>query len=159
MKLRPWLAGTLAIYDCTLVTRWAEQPRAAAAAAELPNHHRLSYRQGGVIARARRQLRAGLQHQIKRSLGSAPESCETAACHNNFTQLRFARLCAERWTLARQRYGYADLRRGTIHHATNWIEIILNMIVRKRLYDHCGALRFQCLTCMPRRTDGVRHVV
>jgi hypothetical protein len=81
-------------------------------------------------------LRARFEHQIKWSLGSAPKSAEATTGHHYLTQSTLARLRAKRWAIACKRYRHADLRRCSVHHSADGIQIVLNIVVRKRLDDY-----------------------
>src|SRR5580692_5107812 len=92
--------------------------------------------------------RPGLQDEIERRLRGAPKFPEAAAADHDLTQPRLAGLRAERRSFARQRDRYANLRRRTVHDASDGIQIVLHQIVRKGFNDHRGAVGLERLTRM-----------
>src|SRR5580693_5852017 len=104
-------------------------------------------------------LRSCLQHDIERRLRGTPKSRKTAAADHDVAQARFAGLSPERRAFSRQGYGHAYLRRCAVHDASDRIQVVLNLIVREGLHDHCRAVGFQGLARVPCYADRIAHIV
>src|SRR5258706_14858254 len=92
-------------------------------------------------------------------LGGARKSAEAPAGHAYLAYATLARLCAKCWAIARKRHRHADLRRRSVHHSTDRIQIVFNIVVRERLDDHHRPIVFQRASRMARHSNGISHVV
>jgi hypothetical protein len=104
-------------------------------------------------------LRAGFEHQIEGCLGGASKSAEAAAGHQHLTQAVLARLSAKCGAISRKRHRHANLRRSSVHHSADRIQIVLNIVVRERLDDHCRAIILERASRVARRSDWIAHIV
>jgi len=99
------------------------------------------------------------EHEIKRSLGGAPKTSESACC-DDFPNPGFTGLRAQTKTnFLRERGGNTDHRRSRIVNAAHGIQVGFDVLVGKGLDDHPRAVSRQCLSYVARGSRRIAHVV
>src|SRR5581483_4167621 len=104
-------------------------------------------------------LRSRLVNDVERSFCCAAEAAE-ARFGNNFADARFSSLCAQTQPdFLRTRAGRAQQRGERVVHASDWIQIVLQIVFSIRLDDHPCAVFCQRLAHIRGRADRIAHVV